>query len=248
MSARVRRQLVDICRHLYDRFYLVATDGNVSVRLDENRLLTTPSGANKGFLAPEDLVLTDMDGQAVGGGKPSSELAMHLMVYRLRPDVGSVVHAHPRAATAFASAGVPLDSCLMTESICGLGQVPLAPLGMPSTPELAESIRDLVPRTQTILLRSHGVIAYGADLMAAYNAMEGVEQFAQVQLRVLALGGGSVEARKSEQLLALRAGYGWTAPVIPCDPESPLARARPGGAGSDPVARALTRLRTESSD
>lgn len=247
MSQADRRFLVRICKALYDRFYLVATDGNVSMRLGEDRILTTPSGRNKGFLEPEDLVVTDLDGKAIGPGKPSSELAMHRIVYRLRPDVRAVCHAHPRAATAFASAGIPLDTCLMTESICMLGSVPIAPLGLPSTPELAESIREFIPTTQTIMLASHGVITYGADLMEAYNRMEGVEQFAQVQLRVLALGGGAVDADRARDLLGLREGYGLKDPVIPCRPDSPLAQGRPTqAAGVDAVDRTLARLRKDS--
>jgi L-fuculose-phosphate aldolase len=233
---RERQQLLRICRTLYDRFYLVATDGNVSMRIGPDRVLTTPTGANKGFLEPEDLVVTDLEGTPRGPGRPSSELAMHLLVYRLRPEVGAVVHAHPRAATAFAAAGRPLETCLLTESVCGIGQVPLAELALPSTPEVVDSIRELVPRTSTILLRSHGVLCYGADLMAAYNLMESVEQFAQVQLRVEALGGGSIPAGRAQELLGLRPGYGMTAPVIPCDPEAGV---------EGPVARTLRRLRGE---
>ncbi len=237
-QAQARRHLVRICKALYDRFYLVATDGNVSIRLGENEILTTPSGANKGFLEPEDLVLTDRSGRPLGNGRPSSELAMHRLVYDLRPDVRAVVHAHPRAATAFAAAGKPLDSCLMTESVCGLGQIPLAPLALPSTAEVSDSIRDLIPQTSTILLESHGALAYGKDLMEAYNRMEGIEQFAQVQLRVLALGGGSIEGKRALELLALRPGYGLHDPILPCMPDPP-----PQESPDTPAARTLARLK-----
>ncbi len=226
MSAALRRELVEICHHLYRRFYLVGGDGNVSVRLDERRFLVTPSGRNKGFVTPEELVMVDATGRPLGQGRPSSETAMHLEVYRQRPEIEAVVHAHPRAATAFACAGIALDSCLMTESVSLVGTVPLAPLALPSTDALAESIRSLVPRTQAILLRSHGVITYGRDLMAAYNLMEAVEQFAEVQHRVLQLGGGSVPAEAAVELKALRARYGWSDPIVPCDPASPLSKRR----------------------
>lgn len=234
---RARQHLIRICRELYDRFYLVSTDGNVSMRLPGERVLTTPTGTNKGFLAPEDLVVTDLEGRAQGTGRPSSELAMHLLVYRLRPEVGAVVHAHPRGATAFAAAGLPLDACLLTESVCGLGTVPLAPLALPSTHEVPESIRELIPRTSALLLGNHGVLAYGRDLMEAYNRMEAVEQFAEVQLRVLALGGGGIPAERARALEGLREGYGMRDPIVPCDPGSRLAE--------NPVQRTLRRLRGE---
>src|SRR5687768_8161669 len=121
----LRRELADVCRRLYDRFYLVATDGNVSARLGSDRVLATPSGANKGFLGPGDLIVTDLSGKKLSGpGKPSSELAMHLRTYQERPDVRAVVHAHPATATAFACTGSGLEECLMTESVVGLGAVP----------------------------------------------------------------------------------------------------------------------------
>lgn len=244
-----RSLLLRICRALYDRFYLVSTEGNVSLRLSADRLLTTPTGANKGFLGAEDLVVTDLDGVPRGPGHPSSELAMHLEVYRQRPDVGAVVHAHPRGATAFAAAGLPLDRCLLTESVCGLGQVPLAALALPSTAEVPRSIRELVPRTSTILLQSHGVLTYGRDLMEAYNRMESVEQVAQVQLRVLALGGGEIPAERAQELLGLRPRYGMHDPVIPCETgPGPLGSAtiRSRGGSETAVDRTLRKLRGRS--
>lgn len=215
---RTRKELHKILGLLYDRFYLVGTEGNVSVRISEDRILTTPAGSNKGLLAPEDLVLTRLDGTPIGSGRPSSELAMHLEVYSQRPEVRAVVHAHPRNATAFACAGRELDSCLMTESVVGIGRVPLAPLARPSTLEVPESIRPLVSKTSTILLASHGVLTYGESLLEAYNLMEGVEQFAAVQLKVLALGGGKIPPERVEELIRLRSRYGLTAPILACRP------------------------------
>lgn len=210
-----RKALIEVCRRLYDRFYLVATDGNVSMRLSEARILTTPTGTNKGFLTVDDLVTCDMEGRAIGGGKPSTEIAMHLEVYRLRPEVEAVVHGHPPFATSFAAAGKALDVPLLTESVCGLGAVPLAPFSLPSTQEVPASLRPLIPRCSAILLQSHGVITYGKSLMDAYNKMESVEQYARVQLLVDQLGGGRIPAPQVERLLALRGRYGLTEPVIP---------------------------------
>ncbi|MBI2945492.1 MAG: class II aldolase/adducin family protein [Candidatus Wallbacteria bacterium] len=223
----LRREIAEVCRRLYDRFYLVATDGNVSARLGEDRILATPSGANKGFLEPSDLVVTDLEGKRLSGpGKPSSELAMHTRTYRERPDVRAVVHAHPATATAFACAGLPLDACLMTESVVGLGAVPLAPFALPSTDEVPESIAPLVRTSDVVLLANHGVLAAGATLMDAYNKMEGVEQFARVLLFTRLLGGPKLlERDQVERLESLRARYGLGGKQLGC---SGFATAQPG--------------------
>lgn len=210
--------MAEICRRLYDRFYLVATDGNVSVRLGEARLLVTPSGVNKGFLGPRDLLVTDLEGRKVEGeGKPSSELAMHVRAYRERPDIRAVVHAHPATATAFACSGLSLDECLMTEAVVGLGAVPLAPFALPSTAEVPQSIGELIRQTDVLMLANHGVLTVGASLMDAYNKMESVEQFARVALTTRLLGGPKLLDRgQVERLEALRARYGLAGKQLSC--------------------------------
>ncbi|MBI3890145.1 MAG: class II aldolase/adducin family protein [Candidatus Wallbacteria bacterium] len=214
----LRREIAEICRRLYERFYLVATDGNVSARLGEDRVVATPAGANKGFLTAADLVVTDLDGKKVSGpGKPSSELAMHTRTYRERPDVRAVVHAHPATATAFACAGLPLDACLMTEAVVGLGAVPLAPFAVPSTQEVPDSIAPLVRQSDVVLLANHGVLAAGASLMDAYNKMEGVEQFAKVLLFTRVLGGPKLlTSEQVTRLEALRERYGLAGKQMSC--------------------------------
>ena len=238
----LRREIADVCRRLYDRFYLVATDGNVSARLGEDRLLATPAGANKGFLTAGDLVVTDLSGKKISGpGKPSSELAMHIRTYRERPDVRAVVHAHPAAATAFACAGLPLDACLMTEAVVGLGAVPLAPFAVPSTDEVPESIAPLIRESDVVLLANHGVLAAGATLMDAYNKMEGVEQFARVLLFTRLLGGPRLLDREQvARLEALRARYGLGGKQMSCS-----GFGAPASGGSGPRDQLLESIAAE---
>jgi L-fuculose-phosphate aldolase len=181
-----KEQRDDICligRWLYERGYVVATDGNVSVRLDSNRVLTSPTCLSKRMMSPADLVVTDLAGNKISGKhNPSSELAMHLLVYRRRPDINAVCHAHPPTATGYAAAGLPLNKALLSEAIFRLGCVPLARYGTPGTSELSNSIEPLLQANDAILLANHGVVTCGVDLLTAYYCMETVEHFACVEL------------------------------------------------------------------
>ena len=198
-----RETLCRVGRLLYDRGYVVGHDGNLSVRLEEDRILITPSGVSKGRMEPEMMVLCTMTGEVLAGERyPSSEIAMHLEVYRNRPDVGAVVHAHPPAATAFAVCGQGLTERYLIETVAGLGEVPVAPFGMPSTPEVAESIRPYLADHSALLLANHGALTWGADLWQAFDRMEVLEQTAEIYARVRLLGGG-VELSE-EQAAVLR--------------------------------------------
>ena len=169
---------------------VTATDGNVSVRLDTGNILATRSGINKGMVTENDLVEMRPDGgQVAGKGKPSTEMGMHLFIYRQRPDVQAVVHAHPVYATGFATARIALDECMFPEVIVGLGAVPLAEYATPSTPEVAASLAPFVKTSDAILLANHGVVAYGADLLEAYFKMEKVEHAARITFVARMLGG-----------------------------------------------------------
>ncbi len=184
-----REEVVRIGRLLHQARFVAATAGNLSVRLDDTRVLITPTCVSKGMMTPDDLVVVDMSGRKLSGrGEPTSELTMHLVVYGLRPEVHGIVHAHPPTATAFAAAGLPLDRPLISELIIGLGIVPLAPYGTPGTPELSETLRPLIPLHNAILLANHGVVTYSEDLLGAYMNMETVEHFAQVALVTHQLG------------------------------------------------------------
>ncbi|RKY58435.1 MAG: class II aldolase/adducin family protein, partial [Candidatus Latescibacterota bacterium] len=134
---QLRRDIIHVCQRMYQRGYVAANDGNVSARVSEDRILITPSGMSKGFIREDQLILCDMEGKVISGNlKPSSELPMHLMVYRERPDVNAVVHAHPVVATGFAVAGIPLAQCVLPEVVLTVGAVPVAEYGTPSTEEV----------------------------------------------------------------------------------------------------------------
>ena len=205
----LRREIIRCGSLLHTCGFIAATDGNLSVRLDENRVLVTPTGMSKGMMKTSDLVIVDMEGRKLKGHREvTSEIGMHLLVYRMRPDVNAVVHAHPRTATGFAAAGIALNQPLVCEVVIGLGQIPMAPYGTPGTPELADTLRPLIPDFDAILMANHGVVTYGSDLQSAYMKMETVEHFAQITLVTHVLGKQQpLECSDLEKLLAVRNRY-----------------------------------------
>lgn len=202
-----RSEICTAGRWIHARHFAPATDGNISVRLDDSSVLTTPTCVNKGMMTPDDLVVTDLRGRRVSGARaPSTELAMHLLIYSLRPDVCAICHAHPPIATGFAAAGVPLDKAILSEAVGSLGCVPLAPYGTPGTTELCDSIEPLLRDYDAILLANHGVVTYGCDLLTAFFRMETVEHVALVSLVTQLLGKQTVlSAGDVDKLLATRA-------------------------------------------
>ena len=213
-----RREIVRCGALLHSCGFIAATDGNISVRLDEERVLVTPTGMSKGMMKTSDLVIVDMEGRKLKGRRAvTSEIGMHLLIYRMRPDVQAVVHAHPRTATGFAAAGIPLNQPLVCEVVIGLGQIPLAQYGTPGTPELAETLKPFIPEFDAILMSNHGVVTYGADLQSAYMKMETVEHFAQITLVTHLLGKQQpLECADLEKLLAARSRYlGFSAAPMP---------------------------------
>src|SRR5947209_2724145 len=185
----LRNEIVRLGRMLHQQSMVSATDGNLSVRLDEERILSTPTGMSKCMMSVDDLVIVDRRGIVIEGERNvSSDIGMHLLIYRLRPDVNTVVHAHPPTATGFAAAGMALDQPLVSEVVINLGSIPLALYGTPGTPELAASIESLVPMHDAILLANHGAVTYGRDLLNAFMKMETVEHFARIALTTHLLG------------------------------------------------------------
>src|ERR687897_2109026 len=173
---QARADIVEVGRRLWERGYVASNDGNVSVRLDERRLITTPKNVSKGFMTPDMMVITDLDGKKLAGERdPSSELKMHLEVYRNRPDARAVVHAHPPTATGFAVAGIPLDRAVLAEVITTLGSIPIAEYGTPSTQELADAVRHYIKAHDGLLLANHGALTAAGELFAAYYKMETIE-------------------------------------------------------------------------
>ena len=204
-----RRDILLFGRMLHDRGYVAATDGNLSVRLDNVLILVTPTAMCKGMMRTTDLVVVDTEGNRVAGRRNvSSEIGMHLLIYKRRPDVKGIVHAHPRTATGFAAAGMALNQPLVCEVVIGLGSIPLAKYGTPGTPELAGALEPLVPQYDAILMSNHGVVSYGADLHSAYMKMETVEHFAQIALVTHMLGKQQpLGAQDLEKLMIVRTKY-----------------------------------------
>jgi L-fuculose-phosphate aldolase len=184
-----RDDIVHFGKLLHQTGLVAATDGNLSVRLEDGTFLCTPTLMSKGLMTVEDLVVVDSRGHKISGERDvSSEIAMHLFIYRNRPDVSAVVHAHPPTATGFAAAGIPLDSALCSEIVITLGTVPLANYETPGTPELAEALAPLVGDHDAILMANHGVVTYGENLLSAYMNMETVEHYAKIALVTHMLG------------------------------------------------------------
>lgn len=188
-SDSVRQDIVTVCQRLYARGFIVGTEGNVSVRVAPNRLWITPAGHHKGFLRPEDLVLIDLEGYVhFGQGRPSSEAPMHLVLYRDRPDIGAVVHAHPPLATALTVARYRLEPALLPEAVVLLGEVPTVPYEMPTTQHFAQQISTAMRHAPAALLENHGGVAVGSTLQAAFNILETVERVAEIFYLAKTLG------------------------------------------------------------
>jgi L-fuculose-phosphate aldolase len=184
-----REEIVRFGRLLHQKDYVAATDGNLTVRLDTDRILATPTGMSKGTLDPADLVVVDLQGRRVAGHRAvSTEIGMHLLIYRLRPDIKGVVHAHPVTATGYAAAGLELNQALLSEVVLSLGSIPLARYATPGTEELSTVLEPLIPHHDAILMANHGVVTYGDSLLRAYLKMETVEHFAKVALITHLLG------------------------------------------------------------
>lgn len=228
---QLREGIVEVGRRLYARGYTASNDGNISTRLDDRRLLMTPKSVCKGFMSPDMMVITDLDGKKLSGDRdPSSEMQMHIEVYRQRPDAQAVVHAHPPIATGFAVAGIPLDRAVLAEVVTTLGSVPIAEYATPSTEELPEAVRKYVKAHDGMLLANHGALTLGSDLFAAYYKMETIEHFAHISLVARLLGGERLLSRQEvDRLQGLRGMYGIASPAPICPPsdvegpdESPL--------------------------
>ena len=223
--------IVEVGRRLWTRGYVASNDGNISVRIDHERLLMTPASVSKGFMTPDMMVVTDLEGRLLSGApgrKPSSEIQMHLIVYRERPDVGAVVHAHPPLSTGFAVAGIPLDRAVLAEVVTTLGSIPIAEYGTPSTQELADAVAPYVRMHDGLLLANHGALALGKDLFGAYYKMETIEHFARISLVARMLGGERLLSREEVlRLQDLRGRYGIASPAPICPDPTPAETVDP---------------------
>ncbi len=207
-QAQLRQEIVRVCRMLHQKNYLAGTDGNVSVRLGD-QVLVTPSGVNKGMMEEDQVITVDLKGRLLAGtGRPTSELRMHLLVYELRPEAGAVVHAHLPYATACTLAGISLLEPILPEVVITLKGIPTAAYATPGTEEVPKAIRDFIQEFDAILLSRHGAITVGQDVMDAYNKMEKLEHTARVVLAARLQGPVSpLSASQVEKLRRLREKY-----------------------------------------
>lgn len=207
----IREQMCDVCHKMWQLGWVAANDGNVSVKLPDGNFLATPTGISKSFITPDKLVVIDGEGKVIDGlpgYKPSSEIKMHLRCYRERPDVGSVVHAHPPTATGYAVAGKSMDEYSMIETVIAIGSIPLTPYGTPSTDEVPEAITPYLQEHDVMLLQNHGALTVGADLITAYYRMETLELYAKISLTAHLLGGAQeISREKIDVLMDLRENY-----------------------------------------
>jgi L-fuculose-phosphate aldolase len=227
MTARAedafRADIVEIGRRLYARGYVASNDGNISIRLDDNTILTTPKSVSKGFMTADMMVVVDLEGKKIRGTRDaSSELLMHLEVYKNRPDARAVVHAHPPTATGFAVAGIPLDRAVLAEVVTTLGSIPIVEYGTPSTPELPAAVRKYITAYDGLLLANHGALTIGPDVFGAYYKMETIEHFAKISLVARQLGREHLLSREEvTRLQDLRSNYGIKSPAPICaDPST----------------------------
>ena len=210
----IKKQICEIGKRIYDRGMVAANDGNISVKISDNEFLCTPTGVSKGFMTPEYICKVDKEGkviQANGNFKPSSEIKMHMRVYAQRPDVKSVVHAHPIYATSFAIAGIPLTQPIMPEAVITLGCVPIAEYGTPSTNEIPDAVEKYLQHYDAVLLENHGALSYSDSLINAYYKMESLEFYAQLLYHARALGGPKeLSKAQVERLYEIRRQFGMT--------------------------------------
>ena len=210
----IKKQICDIGKRIYDRGMVAANDGNISVKISDNEFLCTPTGVSKGFMTPEYICKVDADGnviQANKGFKPSSEIKMHMRVYKERPDVKAVVHAHPIYATSFAIAGIPLTQPIMPEAVIALGCVPIAEYGTPSTHEIPDAVSKYLQYYDAVLLENHGALAYSDSLLAAYHKMESLEFYAELLFLSKQLGGPQeISEAQVEKHYEIRRQFGMT--------------------------------------
>ncbi len=231
--ARIRL-FQEIGRRLDARGFIASNDGNLSLRDEDGSVLITSAGSRKGHLTPPEIVRISPDGTLLSGSRPSSsESAMHLLAYSLRPDVSAVVHAHPPVATGFAVARQPMDACVLPEIILSLGSIPVAPYGTPGTPELGKSLGPSLRDHDVVLLANHGAVALGADLEDAYFKMERLEHTARILLVAQLLGRVETLGRPEvERLLATDPSRKDSA--IPCLPGPGRAESCATGRCADP--------------
>jgi L-fuculose-phosphate aldolase len=202
----LKNQIIEVGKRAYAHGYIAANDGNISARINKNHVLITPTGISKGFMKTSDLIVVDMNGKIVAGKKkPSSEIQMHLQIYKERMDINGVCHLHPPYATGFAVARIPLDRYILTEAEITLGNIPLIEYAMPGTEELSHKIIPFLRDSHAFLLANHGALTVGTNIFKAYNAMETLEHAAHIIFIARQLGNlNSLNEEQVKKLAVLR--------------------------------------------
>ena len=229
-----RQDIVEIGRLVYQKGWVAANDGNITIRLDGERILSTPTGVSKGTMHVDDLIIVDNEGNKLQGRlEKTSEVLMHLVIYKMRPDIHAIVHAHPPVSTGFATAGLSLNKAVLPEVVVGLGCVPLAEYGLPGSAELSDRMKPLIPKFDAILLANHGAVGYGADLQKAFFRIETVEHFARINLVAELLGGPKLLPRNEvRKLIEARGRYGF-ASAATAEPGCPIPAEEAGAQAAD---------------
>lgn len=208
----LRNAICEVGRRMYEKNLVAATDGNISVRLEGDRFLCTPSGVSKGFMKPRDLVIADDEGNKVeGDGKVTSEFFTHLAAYEERPDIGAVVHAHPPRAVGCTVAGISLTDYVLPEVVYAVGGIPTTDYATPASKEGAEVIRELIRECDALMLDRHGALCVGHDLFDAYFKLEKIEHAAESIFTAHVLGKvRTLTSDQVEKLLRVREDLGVT--------------------------------------
>lgn len=216
-EAEAKASIIEVGRRMYQRGLVASNDGNMSCKVSENELWATPTGVSKGFMTEDMLVKMDMEGNVLEGKlKPSSEMKMHLRIYRENPEIVAVTHAHPPVSTSFAVAGKPLESPILQESIVQLGTVPVAKYAVPGTEGLAESVVPFCKSHNAVLLANHGVVTWGSDVFNAYFRLESVEYYATIMMYTNIIGERrELNDKQIAELMAVRKGLGITSGGVP---------------------------------
>ena len=227
-NLEIRELICEVGRRMYHKNFVAANDGNISVKTGPDAIWTTPTGVSKGYMTPDMMVKMNLSGKIMSGTlEPSSEIKMHVRVYRENPEVRAVVHAHPPVATSHAIAGIALDKPILTEAILTLGVVPIAPYATPGSPDVPDSIAPFCKDYNAVLLANHGALTWGTDLMQAYFRMESLEHYAHILMYTTNVikRCNQLNCSKISDLIAIREKMGITAGGFPpCSAEKQDAR------------------------
>lgn len=212
----LRAELCEIGRRLYARQFVAANEGNLSVRLGPDRVLCTPTLVSKGYLKPADLAIVDLDAIQISGNRPrTSEIKLHLSIYKHRLDVNAVIHTHPPHTTAFAVSGTPIPNGIHPELELMLGPVPTAPYATPGTAAFANSVVPFLEKTSAVLLESHGLVTFGATLEWAWFATEVLDSYCRLLLTARTIGGAkSLTEEQMAELLEAKRKWGFDDPRL----------------------------------